>query len=292
MAFLRLHVYSKWDNPKIESLHHPRCKSDTHSTCQAQAGTCFTISQPNIKFSHPVNGQLGSCQLPFHSESCGWHHYQSKSNPGKQVHCYCQTKGRVPIICAAQMPPGSHQPRSTPSRPVGSDLLHGSLPLHVFLLPLNGCCPWWSLSLEPFILVGSSSLSLCSLHLHVTLQFLAREHEVTWLLAVVAKLLSTLSTLACAQCECHWLALLHGMQPPCHCLALHQDPLVEAHCMQLCHGLLPHALLRVLHMQMCLDQQPTLCTRTDGCNPWRKQSRTSAGAVSCMWSSLQWKLST
>ena len=94
------------------------------------------------------------------------------------------------------MPPGSHQPQSTLLRPAGSDLLHGSLPLHVFLLLLNGCCPWGSLSLEPFILVGSSSLLLCSLHLHVTLQFLAREHEVTWLLAVVAKLLSTLSTLA------------------------------------------------------------------------------------------------
>ena len=71
-----------------------------------------------------------------------------------------------------------------------------SLPLHVFLLPLNWCCPGWALILEPFILVGSSSLSLCSLHLHVTLQFLAQEHEVTWLFAVVAKLLSTLSTLA------------------------------------------------------------------------------------------------
>ena len=64
--------------------------------------------------------------------------------------------------------------------------------------------------------------------------------------------------LGCAQCECYWLVLLHGMQPLCHCLALHQDPLVEAHCVQLRHGLLPHALLRVLRMKICLDQQPTL----------------------------------
>ena len=94
------------------------------------------------------------------------------------------------------MPPGSHQPLFTPSKPVGSDLLHGSLPLHVSLLLLNGCCPLGSLAQEPFILVGSSYLSLCSLHLHVTLQFLAREYEVTCLLAIVAKPLSTLSTLA------------------------------------------------------------------------------------------------
>ena len=193
-------------------------------------------------------------------------------------HYYCQTKGRVPIICAAQMPPGSHQPQSTPSRPVDSDLLHGSLPLHVFLLPLNGCCPGWALSLEPFILVGLSSLLLCSLHLHVTLQFLAQEHEVTWLLAVVAKLLSTLSTLAmpsasaiglpCSMvCNPHVAALhctkrvtlaLHCFMvcnPHGNCIAI---GMVEAHCMQLCHGLLLHALLRVLYVQMCLDQQPTL----------------------------------
>ena len=120
------------------------------------------------------------------------------------------------------MPPGSHQPQSTPPRPADSDLLHGSLPLHIFLLLLYGCYPWWSLSLEPFILVGSSSLLLCLLHLQVTLQFLAREHEVTWLLAVVAKLLTTLSTLAmpsasaiCLPCSmvCNpYAAALHRMK--------------------------------------------------------------------------------
>ena len=94
------------------------------------------------------------------------------------------------------MPTGFHKPRSTLSRAAGSDLLHWSLPLHISLLMLNGCCPRWSLSLEPFILVDLSSLSLCSLYLYVTFQFLAREHKVTWLLAIVTKLLSTLSTLS------------------------------------------------------------------------------------------------
>ena len=117
------------------------------------------------------------------------------------------------------MPPGSYQPRSTPSKPVGSDLLHGSLPLHVFLLPLNGCCPCWALSLEPFILVGLSSLLLCSLHLNVTLQFLAREHKVTWLLAVVAKPLFTLSTLAMPSVSASGLPCSIVCKP--HATALH-----------------------------------------------------------------------
>ena len=76
------------------------------------------------------------------------------------------------------------------------------------------------------------------------------------------------------------------MQPLCRCLALHQDPLVEAHCMQLCHGLLPHALLRVLHVQMCLDQQPTLvCAQMGvthgGSNPGPLQGQYHARGVVC-----------
>ena len=139
-------------SPGWHVFHHQPAKHEVCTSCQ------WVVGQP---------------QLPFHSESCGWRHYQSKSNPRKQVHYNCQTKGRVPMICAAQMPPGSHQLQSTPSKPACSDLLHGSLPLHVFLVLLNGCCPSWSLSLEPLIVVGLSSLSLCSLHLHVMLQFLA-----------------------------------------------------------------------------------------------------------------------
>ena len=65
--------------------------------------------------------------------------------------------------------------------------------------------------LELLILVGSSSLSLYLLHLHIALKFLAREHEVIWLLAVVTNPLSTLSTLSTvALPSANAIALLHG----------------------------------------------------------------------------------
>ena len=198
------------------------------------------------------------------------------------------------------MPPGSHQPRSTRSRPVGSDLMHGLLPLHVFLLPLNGCCPWvvpqsgafhtdWLIL--PVIVLASSAC-------HAPVSCTRAWSDLA--ACSSGKAAVHFVHLGHAQCECHWLALLHGMQPLCRCLALHQDPLVEAHCVQLRHGLLLHTLLRILLcMQMCLDQQPILACAQMGVThlqeyheAQRKWSRTSTGAVSCTWSSLRWKLST
>ena len=64
------------------------------------------LGQPNIKFAYPGQWAVGQLQLLFFTQKVvAGAYYRSKSNPGKQVHYYCQTKGRVPIICAAQMPP-------------------------------------------------------------------------------------------------------------------------------------------------------------------------------------------
>ena len=157
------------------------------------------------------------------------------------------------------MPLGSHQLQSTPVKACRAvTCCMGHCPSIVFLLLLNGCCPWGCLSLEPFILVCLSSLSLCSLHLHVMLQFLAWEHEVTWLLEVVAKPLSTWSTLAVPSARAIGLPCSMVCNPyatALHCTKIHWlRPIACSFTMGSCHML----CYRVLCVQMCLDQQPTL----------------------------------